>query len=123
MSLTFKEKIKQLSQNLTLKKPWDNIVIFLLNILIAIPIFIIIHQNIIDPEWPFHIDRILIFIGLLALIQLLLRLMRRVIIISIVIYMIFLIYGTIFGNYGFRSVFEDYKVMIFAMAENPHPQD
>jgi Ca2+/Na+ antiporter len=123
MNLTFKEKIKLFSQKLTLKKPWDNIVIFLLNVLIAIPIFIIIHQNIIDPEWPFHIDRILIFLVLLTLIQLLLRLMRRVIIISIVLYLIFLFYGTIFGGYGFSSVFEDYKVMIFAMAENPYPQD
>lgn len=123
MSLTFKEKIKLFSQKLTLKKPWDNIVIFLLNILIAIPIFIIIHQNIIDPEWPFHIDRVLIFIGLLTLIQLLLRLMRKIIIISIVLYLFFLFYGTLFGGYGFGSVFDDYRVMIFAMAENPHPQD
>jgi hypothetical protein len=123
MNLTFKEKIKLFSQKLTLKKPWDNIVIFLLNVLIAIPIFIIIHQNIIDPEWPFQIDRILVFLGLLTVIQLLLRLMRRVIIISIVLYLFFLFYGTIFGGYGFGSVFEDYKVMIFAMAENPHPQD
>jgi hypothetical protein len=123
MSLTFKEKIQRFSQKLTIKKPWDNIVIFLLNVLIAIPIFIIIHQNIIDPEWPFQLDRILIFIGLLTLIQLFLRLLRRVIIISIVLYLFFLFYGTIFGGYGFASVFEDYKVMIFAMVENPHPQD
>lgn len=123
MSLTFKEKIQRFSQKLTIKKPWDNVVIFLLNVLIAIPIFIIIHQNIIDPEWPFQLDRILIFIGLLTLIQLFLRLLRRVIIISIVLYLFFLFYGTIFGGYGFASVFEDYKVMIFAMVENPHPQD
>ncbi|MFA7445359.1 MAG: transglutaminase domain-containing protein [Flavobacteriaceae bacterium] len=123
MNLTFKEKIKSFPQKLTIKKPWDGIIIFLLNILIAIPIFIIIHQNIIDPEWPFHIDRVLIFIVLLVLIQLLLRLMRRIIIISIALYLIFLFYGTLFGGYGFKSVFDDYRVMIFAMAENPHPQD
>lgn len=123
MNLTFKEKIRLFSQKLTIKKPWDGIIIFLLNILIAIPVFIIIHQNIIDPEWAFHIDRILIFIVLLIVIQLLLRLMRKIIIVSIVLYLIFLVYGTLFGGYGFRSVFDDYRVMVFAMAENPHPQD
>lgn len=123
MDLNSKEKLKTFYQKLTLKKPWDGIVIFLLNILIAIPIFIIIHQNIIDPEWFFHIDRILIFIVLIAVIQLLLRLMRKVIIICIALYLVALLWGTIFGGYGFRSVFDDYRVMIFAMAEDPNPQD
>ena len=123
MNLNSKEKLKTFYQKLTLKKPWDSIVIFLLNILIAIPIFIIIHQNIIDPEWFFHFDRILIFIVLIVAIQLLLRLMRKVIIICIALYLVALLWGTIFGGYGFRSVFDDYRVMIFAMAENPYPQD
>lgn len=123
MNLNFKEKLKTFYQKLTLKKPWDSIVIFLLNVLIAIPIFIIIHQNIIDPEWFFHIDRILIFIVLIVAIQLLLRLMRKVIIICIALYLVALLWGTIFGGYGFRSIFDDYRVMIFAMAEDPNPQD
>lgn len=123
MTLTFKEKLKLLNQKLSIKKPWDSIIIFLLNILIAIPIFIIIHQNIIDPEWAFHIDRILIFIALLVVIQIILRLLRKVIIVCIVLYLIALLYGTVFGGYGFQSVFDDYRVMIFAMAENPYPQD
>src|SRR5690554_8169464 len=105
MNLTSKEKIKSFSQKLTIKKPWDGIIIFLLNILIAIPIFIIIHQNIIDPEWAFHIDRILIFIALLVVIQIILRLLRKVIIVCIVLYLIALLYGTVFGGYGFQSVF------------------
>lgn len=123
MNQNSKEKLKTFYQKLTLKKPWDSVVIFLLNVLIAIPIFIIIHQNIIDPEWAFHIDRILIFIVLIVAIQLLLRLMRKVIIICIALYLVALLWGTIFGGYGFRSVFDDYRVMIFAMAETPYPQD
>lgn len=123
MNLKSKEKLKTFYQKLTLKKPWDGVVIFLLNILIAIPIFIIIHQNIVDPEWFFHFDRILIFIVLIVAIQLLLRLMRKVIIICIALYLVALLWGTIFGGYGFRSVFDDYRVMIFAMAEDPNPQD
>ncbi len=116
-------KIKSLYQKLTLKKPWDSLVIFVLNILLTIPIFIIIHQNIIDPEWSFHLDRILIFISIVILLQLLLRLMRKVLIICVFLYVLTLVYGTLFGGYGFRSVFDDYRVMVFAMAENAYPQD
>lgn len=121
------EKVKQfyikIEPYFHVKKPWDSIIIFVLNILIAIPLFMVLHQNLIDLEWPFQLDRILIFLILLALIQLLLRLLRRVTLISIFIYLIFLIYGTLIGNYGFNRVFEDYRAMIFAMQNNPNPQD
>ncbi|HMI06104.1 MAG TPA: hypothetical protein VK528_01055, partial [Flavobacterium sp.] len=99
------------------------VIIFALNILIAIPVFIIIHQNIIDPQWYFQIDRILLFIVIVVVIQLVLRLMRHVIIICIALYLIALLIGSLSGNYGFNSVFEDYRYMIYAMSDSPNPQD
>ena len=117
------ESIKNLKDKLRVKEPWNSIIIFALNILIAIPLFIILHQNLKDPEWPGHVDRIALGIVLLIVIQLVLRLMRTILIICIVIYLITLIYGSVFGKYGFNAVFEDYKVMIYAMADNPNPQD
>lgn len=114
---------KKIKEKLQVKKPWDNIIIFVLNILIAIPVFIIIHQNIIDPNWYFHIDRILLFILVVVLIQLTLRLMKTIIILCIALYLIALIYGSLFGNYGFNSVFEDYRSMVYSMSEDPNPQD
>ena len=51
---------QELKTKFQVKKPWDDVLIFVLNILIAIPLFIIVHQNLIDPDWPFDIDRILI---------------------------------------------------------------
>ncbi|MDR6968062.1 hypothetical protein J2X31_002077 [Flavobacterium arsenatis] len=98
-------------------------IIFLLNVLIAIPVFIIIHQNIIDPEWPFQIDRILLFIALIVVIQLILRALRTIIIVCIALYLIALIYGSTFGNYGFNAVFEDYRSMMYTMLDDPNPQD
>jgi len=114
---------KKIKEKLQVKKPWDNIIIFILNILIAIPVFIIIHQNIIDPNWYFHIDRILLFILVVVIIQLVLRLMKTIIILCIALYLIALIYGSLFGNYGFNSVFEDYRSMVYSMSEDPNPQD
>lgn len=114
---------KQIQPYLHLKKPWDAIIIFVLNILIAIPLFIIIHQNLIDLNWPYQTDRILIFIVLITIIQLILNTLKRITLISILLYLFSLIYGTLVGNYGFNRVFEDYRAMIFAMQQNPNPQD
>src|SRR5690606_10349919 len=89
---------------LQVKKPWDSLIIFLLNVLIAVPVFIILHHNIIDPQWYYQIDRILLFILLLVIIQLILRLLRKVLIAAIFLYLLWLAYGSIFGSYGFNSV-------------------
>lgn len=115
--------LKNLKTKLQIKKPWDSIIIFALNILIAIPLFIIIHQNLIDPEWPFHLDRILICIVLLVAIQLVLRLLKTILIVCIFLYLIALLYGSVFGKYGFNAVFEDYRSMVYTMADDANPQD
>lgn len=115
--------IKNLKAKLQIKKPWDSIIIFVLNILIAIPLFIIIHQNLKDPEWPIHLDRILIFVVLVVVIQLILRLLKTVLIICIFLYLIALLYGSVFGNYGFNAVYEDYRSMVYTMADDANPQD
>ena len=121
------EKLKQYYSKIEpyfhVKKPWDSVIIFVLNILIAIPLFIVIHQNIIEFNWPLNLDRVLLFILLIIVIQLFLRLLRRVTLISILLYILSLLYGTLFGNYGFNRVFEDYRAMLFAMQQNPNPQD
>ena len=81
---------QELKTKFQVKKPWDDVIIFVLNVLIAIPLFLIIHQNLIDPEWPFSFDRIVIAVVLLLIIQLVLRLIKTVLILGIIIYLIFL---------------------------------
>lgn len=114
---------QKIKDKLRIKKPWDSVIILVLNVLIAVPVFIIIHQNIIDPEWYFQIDRIILFIIIVTLIQLILRLLRTIIIICIALYLIALIFGSLSGNYGFNSVYEDYRNMVYGMSDNPNPQD
>jgi len=114
---------ENLSSKFQVKKPWDIVIIFVLNLLITIPVFLIAHQNFIDLRWIWHLDRVLIFIFILAIIQLILRAMRKITLLSIFIYFIILFFGTVFGGYGFKTVFEDYKYMIYSMSENPNPQD
>lgn len=118
-NLTFQD----IKQKLKVKKPWDDVIIFVLNILISIPAFIIAHENLIELNWLINLDRILLFLFIVVLTQLLLRLLRTIIIICIVMYLLILLYGTAFGNYGFESVYEDYDSMIYTMSDNPNPQD
>jgi hypothetical protein len=115
--------LKKLKDKLQVKEPWASIIIFVLNVLIAIPLFIIIHQNLKDPNWPFHLDRILIAVTLLTVIQLILRYLKTVLIVCIALYLLALIYGSLFGKYGFNAVFEDYRSMVYTMADDPNPQD
>ena len=115
--------IEQVSAKFQVKKPWDRIIIFVLTILLTIPLFIIAHQNIIDFNWFWHLDRILMGVIILTILQLILTAMRKITLISIFLYLIILFIGTVFGGYGFKSVFEDYKYMMFSMSENQNPQD
>lgn len=117
---TFYSKFSTLFQ---VKKPWDSIIIFLLNILIAIPVFIIVYKNIIDFNLPYYIDRIVLFVLILAVIQLILRKIKKVLLIGVLLYIIVLTIGSFSGQYGFKSVISDYNSMLFSMNENPFPQD
>ncbi len=119
----FKLFYRYLSAKFKVAKPWDSIIIFLLNILITIPVFIIIHRNIIDPDWSFQLDQILLFLVILAIIQYVLRAMRRITLLSVFLYLVALFFGSVFGKYGFKNVYEDYNSMVYTMNDNPNPQD
>ncbi|MFH6971233.1 MULTISPECIES: transglutaminase [Flavobacterium] len=121
-------KIKEINfqgikQRFQVKKPWDDVIIFVLNILIAIPVFIILHQNLINPNWPLNIDRVVLFLVMIVIIQIILRFLRTIILFCIILYLLVLVYGSTIGNYGFNSVFEDYNSIMYTMSDNPYPQD
>ncbi len=115
--------LAQIKDKLRVKKPWDLVIIFFLTLLISLPVFIIVHQNIIDPDWPGHLDRIGLFVLIVIIIQLILYALRTIIIICIALYLIALLFGSLSGNYGFSAVAEDYRSMMYTMADDPNPQD
>ncbi len=108
---------------LTLPKPWDVVLLSFLSIVITIPLFLILHQNLIIFDSNFYLDRILFFLLIVIILYFILHFLKKVILLISLIYLLFLMYGTIFGNYGFTRVFEDYRYMVFSMKENPRPQD
>ena len=118
-----KRTFDKLSTQFQVKKPWDILIILVLNVLIAIPIFIIVHQNLLDFNWYFEIDRIILFVLIILLIQFVLQKMRRITLISVFLYLLVLIFGSIFGKYGVKQVSDDYQSMLYTMNNSPNPQD
>ena len=106
-----------------IKKPWDFILIIILSILITIPLFIIAHQNIVNLKLYWHLDRIFLFLLIAFLFYSILIRLRRIVLISTAVFVLFLLYGTIFGNYGFKTVIEEYQSVVYAMVDDPFPQD
>jgi Ca2+/Na+ antiporter len=118
-NLTFQE----LKNKFQVKSPWDVIIIFIIALLIAIPAFMIVHKNIQLLDWAFYIDRIILFILIFALLFFSLKRLRKLTLLVVFGYAILLLYGTLFGNYGFVKVAEDYNSLLYSMNENPYPQD
>lgn len=119
----FQDLYAKYKDKLSLPKPWDVVVIFVLNILLTIPTFIIAHQNLQELDTKIPIDRIVLFILILVLHQLILRYFKKIILFCVFIYVLILGYGTLFGTYGFYRVYDDYRSMMYTMGDNPYPQD
>lgn len=123
MPLIKKLEQSKINKQFQVPQPWNALIIFILNVLIAIPVFIIAHKNIIDVNWPYELDHILLFVVIIAIIQLILHALRTVLIIAIGLYLIALIIGNLTDNYGFKSIYDDYKYMLYALSDSPHPEE
>lgn len=94
-----------------------------LSYLIALPFFLILHKTIPDFEWPFHADRILLFLVSIVIVRLVFISLKEIILIGFVGAILYLLYGTLWGNYGFSNVYSDYKHLVYTFASDPRPVD
>lgn len=89
--------------------------------LMLIPLVFVTFRLIPSFHWPIRLDRIILFIALVALVEFLRR-RGRVIIIAIWLTLVgSLIYGSISKGYGFRLAMKDYKEMIYGIFTEPEP--
>lgn len=119
----FQDLYAKYKDKLSLPKPWDIVVISILNILLTLPVFIIAHHNFLELDIRIPIDRILLFILIFIAFHYLLIAIKKYIIIGIFFYLVMLFYGTLFGSYSFYRVYDDYRSMMYTMGDNPYPQD
>jgi hypothetical protein len=105
------------------KSTFDNPIVSFLSHLIAIPVFIVLHKILPNPEWKFHLDRILLLIVTVILVEAIFQLLKPLVLLGFICSLLWLTYGSFFGEYGFKSLFRDYRSMIYSMANSPHPED
>jgi hypothetical protein len=89
-----------------------------LSLFIAFPIFIFLHKQLPDYEWPIHTDRILLFVLVIVFVLLTLSLFRPIINFIFAGTLIILLYGTFTDTYGFKNLATDYKAMFSAIRYN-----
>lgn len=90
--------------------------------LVAFPLFILAHKTLPDPDWILHLDRILLFLALFGSIEYVFKQFKSVVFVAFAAVMSWLLYGSFSGGYGFGHMATDYKVLVFGMLENPHPE-
>jgi transglutaminase superfamily protein len=90
-----------------------------LGFLLAIPLFFLAHRQLPVMDLPFRIDRIILFVIIVALLLLVLRLFKTVITIGFFAALIWLGYGTYTGRYGFAEVYKDARAFIYTMQNDP----
>lgn len=119
----FQDLYAKYKGKLSLPKPWDVVVISVLNVLLTLPTFIIAHHNFLELDTRIPIDRILLFTFIFIVFHFILIAIKKYIIIGIFGYLLMLFYGTLFGSYSFYRVYDDYRSMMYTMGDNPYPQD
>lgn len=90
-------------------------IISLLSHLVALPLFIFIHRVVPDPAWPLHLHRILLFFLTVFVVELVFSALRGLVIFSFWVAFFYLLYGSIWGSYGFGSLFQEYKELILVL--------
>lgn len=90
--------------------------------LILIPLFILAHRLLPDPNWPFHLDRILLLLMAVIGVELVIHRIQKIILTMVVLVFGLLTLGSITRTYGFHKLFEDYKNLIYSVSNTPNPQ-
>jgi Transglutaminase-like superfamily len=90
-----------------------------LSLFIAFPFFILLHKQLPEYDWPFHSDRILIFLCVAIFMLLLLSLFRPIINFLFAGTLLLLLYGSLVDSYGFKHLVTDYKAMFYNIKFSP----
>lgn len=86
-----------------------------MSLFIAFPIFILFHKQMPEYNWPIHLDRVLLFILVIAFVLVLLSVFRPIINFIFGGSLLLLLYGTFTDTYGFKNLATDYKSMFSAI--------
>lgn len=105
-----------------ISKVFRQVVLILVRPLIIAPLFIILHQHLPNPDWIWNLDRILLLLMLIALIEVVIYYLQPVIYFLSFGFLIFLTYGSLWKGIGYKQFLEEYKIMMYNMKNSPAPE-
>ena len=109
-------KMKKLPDTLPFR-----IIFGVLAYLLLIPFVFITFRYIPNAQWPWTLDRILLFLALVALITFVLRKRKIIVAVLWLLLLAFPTVGSIINGYGFRLLYKDYKEMVYGIFTEPEP--
>ena len=86
-----------------------------------IPLVFIVFRYIPNAHWPINIDRVLLFVALVALVELVRRYCQLLSVVFWLGLLGTLTFGSITNGYGFRLALKDYKEMVYGIFTEPEP--
>lgn len=112
MTFSQNQFLNKIQAKLIESKLRENVIIFILSFLIAIPIFVFFRKNI----YHFESDlfKTLLFLSIFVVFFLYLKKFRTKLIYSIITYILIFIIATIEGNYNLFQVINAYKIIFFS---------
>jgi Ca2+/Na+ antiporter len=114
---------KKWHQYVTVPKPWDELILLVISILLTVPTFLIVHRNLPDFKWRLYAQEVVTALLIICFYLYVLQRFRKVVLICLMLYFLVLIYGTLLGGYGFRRVTNDYTTLLYSLNDSPYPQD
>lgn len=105
------------------EKPIVRVFFGLLAYLLLIPLVFITFRYIPNFNWPFNLDRLILFLALIALVHFILRKQRLVVVVLWTLILGFLTFGTLTKGYGFRLAYTDYKEKVYGVFTEPQPDN
>lgn len=109
-------KMKKLPDSLPFR-----IIFGVLAYLLLIPFVFITFRYIPNAQWPWNLDRILLFLALVALITFVLWKRKIIVAVLWLLLLAFPTVGSIINGYGFRLLYKDYKEMVYGIFTEPEP--
>lgn len=102
--------------------PWFGILTYS-GLLISIPVFMVLHKMFPDPGWRFHFDRVLLFLATVLAVVTLFHVFGKLVFALFISVLLYLGYGSFTGNYGFESLYHDYRHLLFSLGNAPFPEE
>lgn len=104
------------------KSSFSGCVVQIIAFIVSFPVFIILHKKLPDLDWVFNLDRILLFILVILIVEVIFNFIKKMVVFLLIGIILLLGYGSLWGNYGFVDLYNDYRTIIDKMRISETPE-